>query len=33
MNPVDPDSDLDPQHWEKVKKFYVSKCWMFSFEG
>jgi hypothetical protein len=23
----------NPQKWEKIKKFNVLKCWMFSFEG
>jgi len=22
----------DPQKWEKIKKFHVLECWMFSFE-
>jgi hypothetical protein len=23
----------DPKKWEKIKKFHVLKCWMFSFES
>jgi hypothetical protein len=34
---LDPNSDplgqKDPRKYKKEKKFFVSKCWMFSFEG
>jgi hypothetical protein len=27
------EGENDPQKWEKIKKFNVLNCWMFSVEG